>query len=335
MHYNGKFVGPVAQLAEQQTLNLRVGGSIPPRLTTFSFGSLSISSPAVAPSDRSLTGVCRSPFHRAPETSQRLNPRFSSIRSRRNRSHHLEVVCGFLVYGRADCIARRSHTSSGCLASLAPPHVQAALTSSRTAFSSPSTARIRRCVATPPASRTTSILAHDRRQIVHVAVIAHPTAAWTAQQLRNAFPENEGARYLLHDRDLVFAHVATTLEAMNIQEVRTAPRAPWQNAYVERVIGSIRRECLDHVIVVNAVGLHRVLTDYWRTTCARAHISPSARTHQSRAQSHRCRPDASSPHQESAGSTIDTTASPHSCRTTAVPATARPQSPLFRTLLCR
>jgi len=106
------------------------------------------------------------------------------------------------------------------------------------------------------------ILAHDRRQIVHVAVTEHPTAAWTAQQLRNAFPENEAPRYLLHDRDSVFAHVATTLEGMNIQEVRTAPRSPWQNAYVERVIGSIRRECLDHVIVVNTASLHRVLTDY-------------------------------------------------------------------------
>ena len=106
------------------------------------------------------------------------------------------------------------------------------------------------------------ILAHDRRRIAHVAVTAHPTAAWTAQQLRNAFPENQAPRYLLHDRDSVFAHVATTLEGMNIQEVRTAPRSPWQNGYVERVIGSIRRECLDHVIVVNATGLHRVLSNY-------------------------------------------------------------------------
>ena len=117
------------------------------------------------------------------------------------------------------------------------------------------------------------ILAHDRRRIVHVAVTEHPTAAWTAQQLRNAFPENEAPRYLLHDRDSVFAHVATTLEGMNIQEVRTAPRSPWQNAYVERVIGSIRRECLDHVIVVNATGLHRVLTELHRVLPALAHTS--------------------------------------------------------------
>ena len=106
------------------------------------------------------------------------------------------------------------------------------------------------------------ILAHDRRRIVHVAITDHPTAAWTAQQLRNAFPENETPRYLLHDRDSVFAHVATTLDGMNIQDVRTAPRSPWQSAYVERVIGSIRRECLDHVIVMNAAGLHRMITNY-------------------------------------------------------------------------
>jgi putative transposase len=66
----------------------------------------------------------------------------------------------------------------------------------------------------------------------------------------------------VHDRDTVFADVATTIAAMNIQAVRTAPRSPWQNAYVERVIDSSRRECLDHVIVLSAAGLHRVLTDY-------------------------------------------------------------------------
>jgi transposase InsO family protein len=106
------------------------------------------------------------------------------------------------------------------------------------------------------------ILGHDRRRLIHVAVTEHPTAAWTAQQVRNAFPDNETPRYLLHDRDAVFADVATTIAAMNIEPVRTAPRSPWQNAYVERVIGSIRRECLDHVIVVNDVGLRRVLRDY-------------------------------------------------------------------------
>ena len=83
-----------------------------------------------------------------------------------------------------------------------------------------------------------------------------------SQPLRNTFPENDAPRYLRHDRDSVLADVATTIERMNIQEVRTAPRSPWQNAYVERVIGSIRRECVDHVIVMNAAGLHRLLTEY-------------------------------------------------------------------------
>jgi hypothetical protein len=72
--------------------------------------------------------------------------------------------------------------------------------------------------------------------------------------------DNNAPRYLVHDRDSVFADVATTIEQRNIQEVRTAPRSPCQNAYVERVIGSIRRECLDHVIVVTATGLHQLLT---------------------------------------------------------------------------
>ena len=98
------------------------------------------------------------------------------------------------------------------------------------------------------------ILGHDRRRLVHMAVTGHPTAAWTAQQLRNAFPETEAPGYLLHDGDAVFADVAATIAAMNIQAVRTAPRSPWHNAFVERVIRSIRRECLDHVIVVKAAG---------------------------------------------------------------------------------
>jgi putative transposase len=72
------------------------------------------------------------------------------------------------------------------------------------------------------------ILAHDRRRLVHVAVTEHPTAAWTGQQLRNAFPEHEAPGYLLHDRDAVYADVASTIAAMNIQAVRTAPRSPWQ-----------------------------------------------------------------------------------------------------------
>jgi putative transposase len=118
------------------------------------------------------------------------------------------------------------------------------------------------------------ILAHQRRRVVHIAVTEHPTAAWTAQQLRNAFPGGACPAYLLHDRDTAFTDVAATVAAMQIQEVITAPRSPWQNAYVERFIGSIRHECLDHVIIVSAAGLRRVVKDYVEYYMrARTHLS--------------------------------------------------------------
>jgi len=118
------------------------------------------------------------------------------------------------------------------------------------------------------------ILAHDRRRIVHMAVIDHPTAAWTAQQLRNAFPDDLAPRYLLHDRDAAFTDIGSTIAAMKINEVVTAPRSPWQNAYVERLIGSIRRECLDHIIVLSPDGLQRVLAEYVAYyMTARTHLS--------------------------------------------------------------
>ena len=106
------------------------------------------------------------------------------------------------------------------------------------------------------------ILAHHRRRLLHIAVTAYPTAAWTAQQLREAFPDDTAPRYLVHDRDAAFAAVQGTIQGLGIQAVRTAPRAPWQNAYAERVIGSIRRECLDHVIILGETGLRRVLARY-------------------------------------------------------------------------
>jgi transposase InsO family protein len=99
------------------------------------------------------------------------------------------------------------------------------------------------------------ILAHQRRRVVHVAVTAHPTAAWVAQQLREAFPGDAVPRYLIRDRDRTFTGTGQTAIGMGIREVLTAPRSPWQNAYAERVIGSIRSECLDHVIVLNGIGL--------------------------------------------------------------------------------
>src|SRR4029450_12759208 len=98
------------------------------------------------------------------------------------------------------------------------------------------------------------VLAHDRRRVVHIAVTEHPTAAWTVQQFREAFPWDELPRYLLRNRDHAFDYVKTT----RIREVLTTPGSPWQNAYVERFIGSVRQECLDHVIVLTAAGLRRV-----------------------------------------------------------------------------
>jgi putative transposase len=104
------------------------------------------------------------------------------------------------------------------------------------------------------------VLAHDRRRIVHFNVTAHPTAEWTAQQLREAFPFEQIPRYLLRDRDGIFgAEFRKDVKAMGIKEVLSAPRSPWQRAFVERVIGTLRRKCLDHVIVFNEASLYRHL----------------------------------------------------------------------------
>jgi len=107
------------------------------------------------------------------------------------------------------------------------------------------------------------VLAHDRRRIVHFNVTSHPTAEWTGQQLRNAFPFDQLPCYLLRDRDAIFGQeFRDEVRAMGIQEVLSAPRSPWQRAYVERVIGSIRRECLDHVIAFDESSLRRILASY-------------------------------------------------------------------------
>ncbi len=107
------------------------------------------------------------------------------------------------------------------------------------------------------------VLAHDRRRIVHCNVTAHPTAEWTGQQLRNAFPFDQLPRYLLRDHDTIFGeNFRQQVRDMGIEEVLSTPRSPWQRAYVERVIGSIRRECLDHVIVFDETSLRRMLASY-------------------------------------------------------------------------
>ena len=108
------------------------------------------------------------------------------------------------------------------------------------------------------------ILSHDRRRPVHVAVTEYPTSEWVAHQLLEAFPWDSAPRYLLRDRDGSYGEkFREAANWLGIREVLTAPQSPWQNAYVERLIGSIRRECLDHVIVLNETGLRRILKSYF------------------------------------------------------------------------
>jgi putative transposase len=106
------------------------------------------------------------------------------------------------------------------------------------------------------------VLAHDRRRILNFDVTAHPTGEWTVQQL--AFPFAQLPRYLLRDRDAIFGDgFREHVRDLGICEVLSAPRSPWQRAYVERVIGSIRRECLYHVIVFHESSLRRTLNSYF------------------------------------------------------------------------
>jgi putative transposase len=108
------------------------------------------------------------------------------------------------------------------------------------------------------------VLAHERRRIIHFNVTTHPTAEWTARQMLEAFPFDTAPKYLLRDRDGIYGQeFQKQVEVMNINEVLSAPRSPWQRAYVERLIGSIRRECLDHVIVFNEDSLRRTLRSYF------------------------------------------------------------------------
>jgi len=108
------------------------------------------------------------------------------------------------------------------------------------------------------------ILSHDRRRPVHVAVTEHPTSEWVARQLLEAFRWDSAPRYLLRDRDGSYGEkFCEAAQWLGIREVLTAPQSPWQNAYVERLIGSIRRECLDHVMVLNESGLRRILRSYF------------------------------------------------------------------------
>ena len=119
------------------------------------------------------------------------------------------------------------------------------------------------------------ILRHDRRELLQVSVTDHPTAAWAAQQIEAAFSAPSAPAYLLRDRDGVYGDVfQQRLAAQGIRQRLIAPQAPWQNPFAERVIGSIRRECLDHVVVLNERHLLRRLRSYQRYyNAARPHQS--------------------------------------------------------------
>jgi transposase InsO family protein len=108
------------------------------------------------------------------------------------------------------------------------------------------------------------ILAHDRRRVVHFHITEHPTARWTSQQVVEAFPWDTAPRFLLRDRDGIYgADFRRRVKSMGIEEVIIAARSPWQSPYVERLIGSVRRECLDNVVVLSERHLRRILKDYF------------------------------------------------------------------------
>ena len=109
------------------------------------------------------------------------------------------------------------------------------------------------------------ILSHTRRKVVHFTVTSNPSAEWTSQQVVEAFPWNTTpAEYLLRDRDSIYGvFFRQRVANMGVKEVTTAHRSPWQNTFVERLIGSIRRECLDHKVILNETHLRRVLSRYF------------------------------------------------------------------------
>jgi transposase InsO family protein len=107
------------------------------------------------------------------------------------------------------------------------------------------------------------ILRHQRRRLISLTVTTNPTADWIARQITDAFPWNEAPAHLIRDRDASYCDAVTRrLAAMGIRDHPTAPRSPWQNGHAERLIGSIRREFLDHVVVFGEAHLCRILATY-------------------------------------------------------------------------
>jgi transposase InsO family protein len=134
------------------------------------------------------------------------------------------------------------------------------------------------------------VLAHDRRRVIHFNVTDHPSEQWTTQQLVEAFPLDEAPRYVLRDRDRTYgSFFRRRIMSMGINEVIIARQSPWQTPYVERFIGSIRRECLDHLIVLNQRHLKRILSSYfgyyhrWRTHLSLDMDCPEPRSIQKKA----------------------------------------------------
>jgi putative transposase len=109
------------------------------------------------------------------------------------------------------------------------------------------------------------VIRHGRRDIAHWNITEHPSGRWVIQQLREAFPYDSASRYLVFDRDAIFsAEVVGELRSMNIEPTRASYRSPWQNGVAERFVGTLRRELLDHIIVLDDRHLRRLLGEYLR-----------------------------------------------------------------------
>ena len=129
------------------------------------------------------------------------------------------------------------------------------------------------------------VLAHSRRKVIHFNVTENPTAEWTGQQIVEAFPWESSPRYLLRDRDGIYGSAfQRRVQSMGIEQVLSAPRSPWQNPFVERLIGTLRRDCLNHVIVLDERHLRRIVARYldyyhdWRTHLSLSKDAPNPRT---------------------------------------------------------
>jgi transposase InsO family protein len=123
------------------------------------------------------------------------------------------------------------------------------------------------------------VLGHGRRQLLWFGVTRHPTAEWLGQQIVEAFPWNAAADYLVRDNDRAYGQAFRhRIRTMGIRDRPTSPRSPWQNAYAERLIGTLRRDCLDHVLIFGVQHLRQVLTSYSSTTIRPARIYHWTRT---------------------------------------------------------